>query len=285
MSSPNTFVLGGLVLDQDSGVDESTHVVTSSVGWDDASAVRSSLDVRAQQDGAWDATGFLGPRVITINGNISEATPQAASAFRDQLVALSPQQPLTLQVSNQSVGVRSATVRVTVGAVITWRTTTSFDYVIVVTAPDPLKYGPAVFSSVGLTGVVGSGLAYPLAYPRNYGVPAGQTPGSLALPNSGKAAYWPRLRIDGPVPNPVVTLNETGDQIRFGGTVAAGQWLDIDLASRRVLLNGSVSVRSKVTSSGSWLAVPPGGGSISWAADAADPAALLSVWSYQGAWS
>lgn len=284
MTSPNTFVLGGLVLDQDAG--DSARVVMSAVGWDDAATVRSSLTDRSQQDGAWDSTGFLGPRVITINGNVAGATAQEAADFRDQLLALSPQQPLTLQVSTDGLGVRSATVRVTVGAVITWKGPWAFDYTIVVTAPDPTKYGDAVFSQASLRSTaVGTGLVYPLAYPRNYGTPAGQTPGSLALPNAGKVAYWPRLRVDGPVPNPVITLNETGDWIRYNGTVAAGQWLDIDLANRRVLLNGSVSVRQNVTSSGSWLAVPPGGGSISWVADAADPSALLSVWSYQGAWS
>jgi hypothetical protein len=278
-----TFVLGGLVLDQDNGT--SARVVTSAVGWDDAATVRSALADKAQQDGMWDATGFLGGRVVTINGNAAGATVQEVAGFRDSLLALSPQQALALQVSGD-LGVRSATVRVTVGAVVTWKGPLAFDYTIVVTAPDPLKYGDATFSSVGLRSTAaGTGLVYPLAYPRNYGTPAGQTPGSLGLSNVGTAAYWPRLRIDGPAPNPVVTLNETGDWIRYNGTLAAGQWLDIDLQNRRVLLNGSVSVRQNLTVSGSWLAVPPGGGSISWAADAADPAALLSVWSYLGAWS
>lgn len=124
-----------------------------------------------------------------------------------------------------------------------------------------------------------------LQYPLDYGVPAGQTPGSISVGNTGTATYWPRLRIDGPVTNPVVTCNETGDQIRYTGSVLAGQWLDVDTTNRRVLLNGQVSVRRNVTSSGNWLAVPQGGASISWAADTVDPAAQLSVWSYEGAWS
>jgi hypothetical protein len=278
-----TFVRGGLVLDQDSG--DSARVVTSAVGWDDAAPVRSALTDKAQQDGMWDATGFLGGRVVTINGNVAGVTAQEAADFRDALLALSPQQPLDLQVYSDEGGSRSATVRVTVGAVITWKGPQAFDYTVVVTAPDPLKYGEPVFGTVGLRAVTGTGLVYPRTYPLNYGVPAGQTPGSMSVANAGTAAYWPRLRIDGPVPNPVVTLNETGDWIRYNGTLAAGQWLDIDLANRRTLLNGSISVRPRFTVSGGWLAVPPGGGSVSWAADAADPAALLSVWSYQGAWS
>jgi len=82
-----------------------------------------------------------------------------------------------------------------------------------------------------------------------------------------------------------VTLPESGDWVRFNGALVAGQWLDFDLANRRVLLNGQVSLRQFVSSSGRWLAVPVGGGSVSWAADAYDAAATLSVWSYEGAWS
>ena len=55
------------------------------------------------------------------------------------------------------------------------------------------------------------------------------------------------------------------------------------MANRRVLLQGQVSVREKVTSSGNWLAIPIGGASIVWTADTADPAALLSVWGYEKA--
>jgi len=73
--------------------------------------------------------------------------------------------------------------------------------------------------------------------------------------------------------------------MRYGAVLASGQWLDIDLANRRVLLQGQVSVRHNVTFYGDWLAVPPGGGSIVWTADVGDPAALLSAWTYEGAWS
>jgi hypothetical protein len=84
----------------------------------------------------------------------------------------------------------------------------------------------------------------------------------------------------------MVTLVETGDWVRYGGTVAAGQHLDIDCGSRRVTIGDSpVSKRNLVTSSGSWLAVPPGGGSVAVTADAVTVDSVLSVWSYEGAWS
>jgi hypothetical protein len=60
--------------------------------------------------------------------------------------------------------------------------------------------------------------------------------------------------------------------------------VDIDCGNRRVLLNGQSSIMRFVTYSGNWLAVPPGGASMSITADAADPAAGMSVWHYEGAW-
>jgi hypothetical protein len=156
---------------------------------------------------------------------------------------------------------------------------------LVVNLPDPLLYGPETFASTTLAGSAGgTGLTYPLAYPLDYGVPPGVTPGAITLSNAGTAAYWPRLRIDGPVPNPSVSMVETGDTLRYNGTLAAGQWLDIDTANRRVLLNGQVSVRHLVSVTGRWLGVPIGGGSLTWTADAADPRATLSAWGFEGAW-
>ena len=47
--------------------------------------------------------------------------------------------------------------------------------------------------------------------------------------------------------------------------------------------DNAVNVRQKVTYTGNWLAVPVGGGSLTYSADDADPAAVLSVWSNEGA--
>ncbi|QIM22885.1 hypothetical protein G7075_20040 [Phycicoccus sp. HDW14] len=90
--------------------------------------------------------------------------------------------------------------------------------------------------------------------------------------------------------NPVITLPETGDRIAFIGTVAAGQFLDVDCARRRVVLASrsnplaGISVRNRVSFIGQWLAIPVGGATVQWTADDANPAASLSVWSYEGAW-
>jgi hypothetical protein len=107
----------------------------------------------------------------------------------------------------------------------------------------------------------------------------------VSLRNDGTATYWPALRIDGPVTNPVVTVNETGDWVRIGRDITSGQWLDIDCAERSVLLNGQLSLAADVTFSGHWLGIPKGGASMTFNADSADSSALLGIYGTEGAYS
>jgi hypothetical protein len=252
-------------------------------GWHDGVALRRSRQDKAQQDGAWESTGNKSGRSITVSGMARFRDPVSAKVASRNLRAIIGGGRADMTVID-SGGELHSTVELD-DLKITSINELMFSWSVLLYAPDPLLYGPPAFGSATLAGGAGTGLVYPLVYPRDYGVLAGQTPGSVAVSNAGTASYWPRLRIDGPVPNPVVSLDVSGDWVRFNGVLATGQWLDIDLTARRVLLNGQVSLRQFVTSSGRWLAVPPGGGSVSWAADAADPAAKLSVWSYEGAWS
>jgi len=280
----NTCTLGGLLLDIEDGI--SHRAVTDMTGWDNAAGIRPGSIPKSQQDGSWDGTGLNAERVIDLAGFVEEATPAVAHQTRQQLAALRPNQLQELVVDSTSIGTLSAWTRVTIGAKVTWFGETAFEWTLQVVAPDPLKYGAPTFGTATLsTATPGAGRVYPLAYPLSYGIAPGTTPGAVSVANTGTASYWPRLRIDGPVLNPVVTVVETGAWVRYNGSLVAGQWLDLDMAARSVLLQGQVSVRNAVSWGGDWLSVPPGGGSVVWTADTSDPAALLSVWGYSGAWS
>jgi len=281
---PQVVTLGGVLLDVSDG--SSLRASGDLPGWDDAADIRNGLTPKAQQDGVWDGTGFSDAHVVTVSGFVQEATPQAAYAVLRAMQALRPQSVQELVVVNAAIGSLSALTRVTVGVKPVWSGDCAFEYTLTVTAPDPLKYGPATYGTATLSAATpGAGRVWPRVWPTDWGVPAGVTPGAVAVPNAGTAAYWTRQRIDGPVLNPVVSMVETGAWVRYGGSLLAGQWLDFDMANRRVLLQGQVSVRQNVTSSGDWLAVPPGGASITWTDDAGSSAAQLSVWGTEGAWS
>jgi hypothetical protein len=276
-------VVGDFVADSD-GTD---FRISRLSGWEGSASVRAAFEERSQQNGAWAATAYNGPRTVVMAGEVEQASRAEAMAILDQLNAIPIGYPVPMVVDDPNVGVRQALVQRTSEVAEEWRSPVRFAYTVSLTATDPLKYGPESFAQTNLASVVsGTGLTYSLAYPLDYGVLPGVTPGGITAPNAGTASYHPRLRIDGPVTNPLVSMVETGDFIRFDGVVAAGQHLDINWGvPRRVTLGDNpVSMRHKVSYSGNWLAVPVGGGSITFSADDADPAATLSVWSYEGAW-
>src|SRR5665647_719611 len=281
----STVTVGGILLDARTAT--SDRFTADVAGWLDGPPVRSGLQAKAQQDGAWDGSGSRTERLLDVAGFVQEATPAAADAALRQLTALRPQAVYEVVVDNPDVGVLACLARLMVPARSEWFGDRAFTYSLTLAAPDPLLYGPPTYGSASLASATpGAGRVWPREWPTDWGIAPGTTPGAVspAPANAGTAAYWPRLRIDGPVLNPVVTLMETGAWVRYNGELLAGQWLDWDMANRRVLLQGQVSVRHwPVTFSGNWLAIPVGGASITWTADTADPAALLHVFGYERA--
>jgi hypothetical protein len=248
-------------------------------GWHDGAQDRHDRLKRTQEDGSWSSTGHSDDLPIALSGTAQYADPvaakSAASQFRavgghgtSEMLIVDAGGPLTRDVERD-------------GRSVKWVNHFMFAWSLLLTAPDPLAYGPPTFGTATLaTATPGAGRIWPRAWPTDWGIPAGVTPGAVTVANEGTATYWPRLRIDGPVVNPVVQLVESGAWVKLNGVLTAGQWVDMDMANRRCLLNGHVSIKHwPVTFSGDWIAIHSGGGSVAWTADTADPNALLSVWS------
>jgi hypothetical protein len=280
---PNTIILGPFTADQDTAGD--VRVVTALSGWTDAPPIRDNILGRPTQDGAFDGLPLYGPRVITVEGVVTTSSAAAAATAASTLAALTLRSRHDLTVINATTGTRTASGWVSSGATLTWIGDKTFTYTVQVTAPDPRKYGLATLGVLGVpTGIAtDTGRVWTRVWPRSWGATTLSELGSLTLTNGGTATYWPALRIDGPVTNPAL-YSGSGDRLRIVRDVAAGQWVTVDCAARTVLLNGSVSLRSVTESAGSWLAVPPGGGSMSWTADAAGEGAGVTVQAYEGAW-
>lgn len=284
-------VIGSFVADSD---DVADHRATLSLaGWGDAPPIRLAADDRTQQHGGWDASGFFSARVINYQGSVSQSTREAALERVDELQALWPTSLQMFSVIDPFIGVRSAMVRVLQGAAIDWVNPTTFRYTMQLRAADMLKYGDAWYDFTTLaSAAVGTGRVWPRVWPRDWGVPAGATPGSVSVPNAGKAPYWTRLRIDGPVTNPVIRVQETGDSLRLiqpdgdDVTISAGQWFDIDSGERHVTFGANADdVRYLADVTGTWLAVPPGGATFTFEADGGTTDTTLSVYGYEGAWA
>jgi hypothetical protein len=252
-------------------------------GWHSLTFRRDRQE-KSQQAGSWSSTGFAAGLPITVRGQAVYASAASAAQERREFLSLASVSgaPMTV-VDAYGAGTRTVEVdSFTVSPVMD----RMFTYALTVTATDPLLYGDPQYTSSPLTSTAaGSGLQYLLAYPLDYGVPAGVTPGAVSLPNAGTASYYPRIRINGPVTNPVASLSETGDQIAYTGTIPAGSWVDINAGKpREVLLGGQVSQRYRTRITGNALAVPVGGGSLVLTADSAGSGSSVDAWFYTGAW-
>jgi hypothetical protein len=149
-------------------------------------------------------------------------------------------------------------------------------------ALDPTLYGAAEHQvSTGLP-VTSGGLTLPATAPLT--VTGVHVSGRVTLVNAGRKTAGLRLRVDGPVPEPRVSLIVSGQPtqtLRCWLTLDAGQWLDIDTAARTAYLNGLASRRGQV--SGQWPLLPAGPAELVFGAGGHDPDALLTA-SWRDAW-
>ena len=93
-------------------------------------------------------------------------------------------------------------------------------------AANPLFYDPTS-QTLTLPGSSGNGFAVPLTVPMNVGLSAVAT--SLIVTNVGSWDAYPILVLAGPISNPVITNNASGDKLDFTGlTLSGGQYYTID---------------------------------------------------------
>lgn len=87
---------------------------------------------------------------------------------------------------------------------------------------------------------VAAGRTYPLTFPRFY--PPSPVLGSAILVNAGDAEAYPVIRIYGPVTDPVLDNNTQSRSLVFAGiTLAADEYLEIDVRHKTIRLNGDVA--------------------------------------------
>lgn len=278
----SAIVFNGFDLTTESSPRGGRFTVDGLTGWHAVNKRRDRQE-KVGQSGAFVSAGQTASLPVTIHGRAVYPTAEAAATERRELLALaSDEAPLTV-VDATGEGTRLVETDTLVVSPVMDRQIT-FD--IVVTATDPLLYGPAWFGSTTLAGsAVGTGRVWSRVWPRDWGVPAGVTPGAITVPNAGLAPYWTRLRIDGPVTSPVVRCVETGDWVKVDATIVASQWVDVDSGERHVTYGANADdLRYLTDAGGGWLAVPPGGATFTFEADSADPAASLTVYGFEGAW-
>jgi len=282
---PHTFTLGGFLLTGTDG-DGCFWTVSDIQGWFTGSDIRTATQSKAQQSGSWRGKTFPDGRIIVARGQVTAPSTAVLELAGRRLSALLRDGSFDEFMGESEAGSFTSLVQMDSTPQFTPLSDVKATWQVAVGSEDPLLYGPVWYSSATLAGsIAGAGRAWPRAWTRDWGVPAGTIEGAVSVPNAGLATYWPRFRIYGPVTNPTVGVAETGALLTFHGTIPAGQFIDIDAGARTVTYGPNADdVRYLTDVAGNWPAVIPGGVSVTYDADTADPAAVLHVYGYEGAW-
>lgn len=137
-------------------------------------------------------------------------------------------------------------------------------------AGDPNLYSAAEIVTVLTLGTVEPGFEFPLTFPLAFG---GGTSGVTQLVNVGNTDVPFTVRFDGPLTSPRLEHLGRGATLTLVGDIPAGQWVDVDVDARTVLLGGTASRYEWVR--GQWWDLNAGVNEIRFAANAGDGTATI----------
>ncbi|MGW0014589.1 phage distal tail protein [Streptomyces tendae] len=96
------------------------------------------------------------------------------------------------------------------------------------TAQDQLFYDVQQTTSMPLGALTRGGLTFPLVFPFTIEYTAGAVGRPGFIDTAGTAPTWPVLRVTGPCANPTITHVASGRTLTVQGSLAAGEWVEID---------------------------------------------------------
>jgi hypothetical protein len=224
-------------------------------GWDSAE-VRSTVTQREAAHGAWMGPTYLGERVITLGGTITAPTGVLADAAVEQLLAAVPMDSYATLTVYESIP-KQAAVRLSGKPVLKWETDTVVTWSLLVTAPDPRRYGATLrTASTGLPTTSG-GLVLPATPPVTMSATTIQ--GFIGAGNEGTIAVLPVLTVAGPVQAPTITVlypDGTTQALAYSQDLGVGDVLTLDCAARTASVGGASRRRYL---SGTWPQIPAAG--------------------------
>lgn len=253
-------------------------VDVESVSGLDSAPYRSQTHDREGVDGGYVDAEFETIRTITLEGFIY-TVPTSTEAYLDQLKAnFAPTKVAKPFYFQTDAGQRVA-----------WGKSLGINYVkdqqrrlgihefqIQILCNDPRTYEPNLVSnSTELEAVVTTGRTYPKTYPLLYGAAASDN--ALTLTLGGNRLTPGKLRINGPVINPSIIYDNTGSIFDFNTTIDTGDYIEIDLSNRSVLLNGITPRRNIMTLTGTWFLLEPGDNQFRFFGTQSPPTPLASL--------
>lgn len=267
----------GIVLHGDADNDPDTHgvvwTISGSGPFAESPPPRDVTGERANADGQWDATEFYGPRTGSLEGLAKATTHEALHAAEQRFKAAVN---LGFDLRHVEPGF-DRTVRARRDGMILWTeiTDTIARYSAPIRMPDPVLYSTDL--ATGSTPFPSStgGLVFPITFPITFsGI---VIDGAMTVVNDGTVTAWPTFRIDGPVVQPVIQNDSTGQAMRLDLSLVDGEWLTVNTDTHQVLGNGQTGAPRRDKFWGDWFGLPPGPTSLRFLGASAGPGALLTA--------
>lgn len=241
-----------------------SYVSTEIDGLDDADR-RVSATVFSGENGGFLSTNLYGLRPLTVTGVITgHGSVTSYSAARAALIAACRLQsdangyPVLARID---ITDDAGLTYVIYGAITSFKaphkSLTSSEYIIQLTAPDPLIYGSASLTTGQFAHPVSTGVNTTLlTWPAVFANPTGGT-GSIF--NSGSSETWPILTLRGANTNPFIYLVETGQGFKLNYvTTNPADVIVIDMRAKLITLNGTTSLISAKDDTSDWFMAPVG---------------------------
>lgn len=198
--------------------------------------IRSSQGTNTGRDGGWVSRQLYDARLITFTGRLFSTDKTTAEERRKALAVVLARKEITLKVVTYGGFTYSAKVNV-----MGFDSPISFNmnlyhYKLDLRMNNPIWYDASDGELVGtvIKGVQGG-------FTINFGIPfkISGSSGDTILANNGNASVYPRITITTPATNPKIINKTTGKSIQVNVSVNTGDKLEIDMAQKTVLLNGS----------------------------------------------
>jgi len=224
--------------------------------------VRESADVLVEADGGVHGNFYYGRRPIVLTGWIDPDPDQATSNLRQERLfraSNAMRKDAVLTWTEDGSVARRLVLRRQQQLVIASQRPKTFQLPLVsAQAEIEAAAEQSLVLASGASGYLG--FASPTVSPLQSVIAAG---GQQFVVNAGTTPAYPILELSGPITNPRVLNNATGQEFRMIYTLAAGETLIADLRRRTVLLGGTVSRYSAVEFPASkWWALKPGNNDI-----------------------
>jgi len=251
-------------------------VVTRAEGLQGSPPIREVQTVKGQQSGAYIRSKYLQARTITLEGevvgtSISDAFTEFDTIAKALMSSVSTAGTLkwTRDTAGQALQVDCQLA--SLSPLVLADSGYWLQYKVDLVCGDPRVYDQSLTTGTGTTVTV----------------PA--TGGTCSYTNAGSIGTPPKIRIYGGITDPWVrkgtVASSTGAGLVFSGTVASGDYWEIDVQARTVKTNGTTNALQYLTAASSdWFELPTGSSTVCMTGSAVTGSPRVDL-IYRSAWA